>query len=198
VCTYSATPLGREAYPVNCVSWSQARAFCQAEGGDLPFEVEWEYATAQYGRTYKTPYPWGGNETTVPTCSQAVFGRAFDASSDDPLPCLVDGVGPLPVNRTDIDVSIALGIDKLAGNVTEWVRDSVDSLGSNCWMEQPLHMPTCKDPSQPNSCRGGSWSNAQYNLYYGVRSGASNDGPNTGIGLRCVRAGAAPASGGSP
>jgi len=157
-CTYSDSPLGREDYPANCFTWQQAEEFCQAAGSDLPSEVEWEYADAQVGRTYKTPYPWGGDEIVAPTCSQAVFGRGYDSSVEQGLPCVADGLGALPVEKVDSDVSIGPRLEKLAGNVAEWLSDSVDSLGSYCWMEQPLHMPTCHDPSQPNSVRGGAWS----------------------------------------
>lgn len=34
---------GREQLPVNCVDWSQARAFCQRRSADLPTEAQWEY-----------------------------------------------------------------------------------------------------------------------------------------------------------
>lgn len=34
---------GREQLPVNCVDWSQARAFCQRRTADLPTEAQWEY-----------------------------------------------------------------------------------------------------------------------------------------------------------
>jgi formylglycine-generating enzyme required for sulfatase activity len=190
-CTYSNEPLGREDYPVNCVSFVQEQEFCQALGGDLPLEVEWEYASAQVGRTFKTPYPWGGNDTTVPTCADAVWGRSYDPCSSNPQPCVSAGVGPLPVNRADDDSTPGLGIEKLAGSLSEDMRDSFDSLGSNCWMEQPLHMPNCTDPSQPNSSRGGNWANSSFDLYYGVRFSNGDGAPGTLGGIRCVRAGVA-------
>jgi formylglycine-generating enzyme required for sulfatase activity len=190
-CTYSTAPLGREDYPLNCVTVSQARELCQAAGGDLPFEVEWEYAAVQVGRTYKTPYPWGGNDTTTPSCSDAVFGRGYDTSNSElpPLQCLPDGVGPLPVTRTDSDVSIDLGIEKLGGNVGEWTLDALASLGANCWMDQPLHVPHCTDPTGSNAVRGADWSKAAFFLYYGVRSTAVGDVANPFYGFRCVRPG---------
>jgi len=34
----------RVSHPINCVDWSQARAYCVAQGGDLPTEAQWELA----------------------------------------------------------------------------------------------------------------------------------------------------------
>jgi formylglycine-generating enzyme required for sulfatase activity len=59
MCTWSVSPGGREAYPLNCITWNAARALCNFLEGDLPTEDQWEHAATAAGRDVETPYPWG-------------------------------------------------------------------------------------------------------------------------------------------
>lgn len=88
---------GRARHPINCVTRSQASAFCRWAGKRLPSEEEWEYAArGPEGRLY----PWGG---AMPT------GQLCWHRSDGTCP-----VASFP--RGDS----SLGLHDMSGNVSEW------------------------------------------------------------------------------
>jgi formylglycine-generating enzyme required for sulfatase activity len=98
-------------WPVVCVTWHGADAYCRAQHKRLPLAVEWELAAkGAEGR----PFPWGGE---VPRQD----GVAFD---------LRDGAAPHPreVGSSPQDVSPE-GIRDLGGNVAEWVEDGRGAIG---------------------------------------------------------------------
>lgn len=59
-------------FPVNCVDWSQATAFCGAQGKRLPTEEEWEWAARGTTRSWKFPWgneaPWESDELADGLC----------------------------------------------------------------------------------------------------------------------------------
>jgi formylglycine-generating enzyme required for sulfatase activity len=204
-CSYSSKPLGRETVPLTCINWDVAKAFCEFEGGDLPTESQWEYAAEMAGRPLKTAFPWGGPDDGQPTCSQAVFGRGFDATNDpaDIGECTPAGFGPLPEDAAVYprghvpagvigtgDVSVGLGLANLGGSVKEWVRDTAYSLGSNCWMSQPLTQPWCDDPDGlTRALRGAGWDEPQQYTFAGFRFYNLRHEVAATEGFRCVRTG---------
>ncbi len=189
-CTYTSTPSGRETHPLSCVSWETARALCAFDGGDLPTEVQWEYAAVAAARPFRTRFPWGGPDDEVPTCARAVWGRA-DRQYSGQL-CFAEGVGPMPVDARSGpggDVTPGLGIIGLGGNLGELVRDAFAPLTAACWASQPLHDPACDVPSTiGHSLRGGSWHDNAAALLPGERRREFTRAP--GSGFRCMRPGA--------
>jgi len=180
-CTWSATDLGRESYPLNCVTWEGARAFCQFYGGDLPTEAQWEYAASHSATGEKRDYPWG---SATPSCERAVFARAPGFGGLDQ--CLYLGFGAQPIEVSGLDVSYD-DIVGLGGSVSEWVIDSYRSYSSACWRSAPLQNPTCwEELPAVRAKRGASWGTSQ------VLPGAARDGTKSTfvvslVGFRCMR-----------
>jgi formylglycine-generating enzyme len=140
-CTFTATPGPRDALPLNCVNWLGARLHCQARGGDLPTEAQWEYAARALGRRR---YPWGRDP---PACQEAVWGHGH-APSESVAACQTPNVigGPLPAGagvRDRVELPGGTLLD-LAANVREWVRDVWNFQEEPCWSTATVyHDPVC-------------------------------------------------------
>jgi hypothetical protein len=94
----NAAHRNRADYPINCVTWTQADAFCAARKARLPTEVEWEYA-ARGGEQY-LKYPWGSANPDGHTCWK----------QGDACPTKTSPAG-------------AFGLFDISGNVWEWTDD---------------------------------------------------------------------------
>jgi iron(II)-dependent oxidoreductase len=189
-CTYTSVPMGRETYPLLCVTWNAAQAFCRFYGGDLPLEVEWAYAANAAARPAPTAYPWSGSDFDLPPCSRATFGRGLSIESDV---CTSLGFGPQPVETSmgaDGDISAGLGIANLGGSASEWMRDDTAPLNSICWMRNGLDLPQCTNPAAyKKEFRGGSWLASPEGVPTGRRYGWAHAEAALDIGFRCAREG---------
>lgn len=150
----------RRSHPVNCVSWTQAKAYCAWAAKRLPTEQEWEYAArAPDSRRY----PWGAAIPSVQLCWQRA---ERDGSA---------GLGTCACGEAQGDVS-ALGVKDLAGNVREWTNDSY------C----PYSRPGCD--STTKVIRGGAWADEDpLGVRAALRNGKPLEYASDTVGFRCVR-----------
>ncbi len=133
---------GRGNHPINCVDWTQARAFCQSVGRDLPTEAQWEYAAR--GADSRT-YPWGNG---VPATQLCWSGGGTSRSSTCAVQSFPSGNSPF-------------GVFDMAGNVWEWTLDWYAAYSS-----APASNPTGPSSPPPPAAhvyRGGSWDNTSAN-----------------------------------
>lgn len=171
--TWTASPDVREPFPVSCVTWIEAQAFCIWDGGFLPSQAEWAFAAA--GGDEQRPYPWGASP---PDPTRAVFACAGDGSA--PGVCSLSDVlrvgsrGPAGAGRW--------GHADLAGGMREWVLDAaVEDL--------PVPCVDCAElgPGPARASEGGSWADPASSLASTARGSASPDARSDAQGLRCAR-----------
>ena len=135
---WSDEPGNKEDFPIGCVNWYHAQAFCIWDGGRLPTEAEFEFAAA--GGDEDRLYPWGG---ATPDETRAVFYSAnFVTASVGTTP---DGAG-------------RWGHQDLAGNLAEWsfdcyAEDFYES--SEAGGDNPVNLPRVRPDAVPGQSRVG-------------------------------------------
>jgi formylglycine-generating enzyme required for sulfatase activity len=191
-CTYSSAPLegaaNRETFPLNCVSYVSARAFCNWLGGDLLTEASWEYVAAAAGRTLETRYAWG---SSPPRCEGQIYAR-HDVKITGATSCYGAGFpfGPRPVNESEAgDATPTAGLVGLGGSMMEFARDARRGYDTRCWAAQPLFDPQCLDEAEPmRAVRGAGWDTNALQLVAAVRGvQAKKTVATPGGGFRCAR-----------
>jgi formylglycine-generating enzyme required for sulfatase activity len=162
--TWTDEPADHEDMPINCVTWFDAIAFCEWDGGQLATDARWAYAAA--GGREQREYPWG-----APAIGHDL--ASYDADAAAPP----QRVGSFPRG------SGLWGQMDLAGNLAEWVID---------WYAP--YLPSCNDCflTQPDArrwrvVRGGAFADPAPALRVAARSGATPQTRSALYGFRCAR-----------
>lgn len=145
-------------YPVVCVSWHQAVAYCRSKGMKLPTEAQWEYA-ARAGTN--TNYYWGDASPSKNHC----------AWNNRP-----DSIGKFKPNRW--------GLYDMTGNVWEWTNDNYDK---NFYAFSESKDPKGPGAGFYRVVRGGGYYSTPSQLRVSNRHWFSPDFAEISLGFRCAK-----------
>jgi serine/threonine protein kinase len=159
---------GHEEFPVTCVSWYDAQAYCEWRGVRLPTEAEWEKAAR--GGLSRKRYPWGDEK---PICLQ---GAKNGANYQE---CRENGIV-----RIGSYAPNGYGLFDMAGNVWEWVADWYDD---SYYIQSHERNPRGPYTGEERVLRGGSWDDDASDLRVAFRewNDPIQSGPH--FGFRCVK-----------
>ncbi|WP_437917003.1 SUMF1/EgtB/PvdO family nonheme iron enzyme [Sorangium sp. So ce302] len=177
--TWTANAGDNEMLPLTFMNWYEAHAFCIWDGGFLPTEAEWKYATA--GGDEQRMYPWGsmdpgsGNQYAIYDCYYP-SGRRGTCTGVVNVPDV--GSTPLGVGR--------FGQWDLSGSVWEWNLDVYANYVSPS--EDCANLTGATNRVLPG---GGFHTGLMPYLLSSNRSAVSYDPANYrgdyGVGVRCAR-----------
>ena len=188
-CTFSPSPGATDQAPVNCLTWAQARAYCQARGADLETEAQWEYVA---GALQGSRFIWGSD---LPDCDAGVWGRSgygVFAAETHACPSAPPGSAPAALDASprarDMLQLDGGTIYDIAGNVIEWTLDTWELPDGGCWGTARLYQdPVCgpEEDAAIHPARGGAWLSNGNELPAVQRYQGTV--PDETKGLRCAR-----------
>lgn len=138
---------GSDNHPVVCVTWNDAKAYCEWVGGSLPTEAQWEKAARGVdGRIWPWGNKWDGTE-----CN---WGKGPKVAGNANI---WKGRGTALAGSYTSDVS-PYGVHDMAGNVAEWCSDWFDE---RYYHESPSNNPGGPGLGQVRVIRFGNWYTSQ-------------------------------------
>ena len=154
-----------ENLPVENVGWDVARTYCQAVGGGLPTEAEWEYAA----RAGSTAARYGDLDRIL-WYSVNKGGRPHEVGQKQPN---------------------AFGLYDMLGNEWQWTADWYED---NYYQTSERLDPAGPSAGRSRAIRGGSWDSLPRFARVSSRSRISPGGRVSVKGFRCVAAAASTAA----
>jgi len=147
-------------YPVVCVTWYQARQYCEYKGKKLPSEAQWEYA-ASAGKG--SEYAWGDQPPSQSHCPMPPVNHPAKVAS-------------YPAN--------SFGLYDMTGNVWEWASDHYSP---DYYSVSDNHDPMGPEVGQYRTIRGGGWYSNAKQLRVKNRHWFEPNYSEVSIGFRCAR-----------
>ena len=169
----------KELFPISCVNWYEAYAFCIWDEGFLPSDAEWNDA-ASAGAQQRV-YPWSSPPTSDNIdCMHANYRGT--PSADGPDYCVAPGTGSVAQVGSQSPLGDGRwGQSDLAGNVYEWTLDSFAKYSNTC--------PDCvnSDALETKVIRGGGYTNAAVDQLVSARAENAPVSRSVSMGFRCAR-----------
>ena len=164
--------------PINMVSWTDGKDYCEWAGLRLPTEAEWEYA-ARAGTTANRYKPlddaaWYGDNSGKQRLDTLAISADFNNRLDE------NGNRPHPVGQKQPN---AFKLFDMLGNVWEWNAD---------WFSAAYYKDgVSEDPKGPSAgtrrvLRGGSWTNNPIYTRASIRNQRPPGFRGHNFGFRCA------------
>ncbi len=167
---------GDDHRPISCENWWEAYAFCIWDGGFLPSESEWEYASA--GGSQEREFTWGETDPGMAN-AYAIYGCFYPSGLGT-----CSGVANIaPVGTATSGAGLWGQLD-MGGEVWEWNLDLQAGF--------PLPCTDCANitAGTQRGIRGGDFSNTTPGTSLMLASNRNGIVPTmraTNVGFRCAR-----------